>query len=119
MWEGKKMRCSERIEKECPRKETVKIRVCRETKQMDKRSDRVAHNNSRRRKIQVSDKAGGRILQWNSSNINSESSTAGSHYVGEMQVSPRLTSNRLSVPDRTPLITPWGLYRVLETLALV
>lgn len=38
MWEGKKIRCSERIEKECPRKETVKIRVCRETKQTDRQS---------------------------------------------------------------------------------
>lgn len=32
-WEGQKMRCSERIEKESSRKETVMLGVCGETQQ--------------------------------------------------------------------------------------
>lgn len=56
--------------------------------------------------------------QWNSSYINSESSTAESHYVGETQVSANLTSDCLSMPARTPLITPCGLCHLLKSWSL-
>lgn len=53
-------------------------------------------------------------LQWNSTDINSERRTAGSDYVGEMQMLANLTSKCLSMPVCTPLITPWGLCHLLE-----
>lgn len=43
VWEGQKIRCSERIEKESSRKETVKLRVRRET--AGKQRDRVLQEN--------------------------------------------------------------------------
>lgn len=57
-------------------------------------------------------------LQWNSWNINSESCTAGSHYVGETQASANLTSDCLPMPVCTPLITPSGLCHLLKLQVL-
>lgn len=73
------------------------------------------------RRFQLDGNGEEKSSQWNSSNINRKSSTAGSHYVGETQVSANLTSDCLSMRDRTPLITPWGPCHLLklESLTLV
>lgn len=59
--------------------------------------------------LPVRDACAEKSLQKKSSNINTESNTAGSHYAGETQVSASLTSECLSMPVYSLLITPQGI----------
>lgn len=87
----------------------------RNSRQTERQS---ATGKSRRHKFPVSDDGEEKSIQWNSSNINSESHTDGSHYVGEMQSVCQSNLQLLSMPVRTPLITPWGPCHLLKSLTL-